>query len=122
MISDALCLYNDLYFETAKHTVKLFPEVLSTLKRLRKSEMFLGIATNESRRNLDRLSKELGIAPFIHKAVCHDEVIKSKPSPDMAVQILNDFGVTPQESLVVGDSILDIDMGKAAGCRTCCSG
>jgi phosphoglycolate phosphatase len=111
--------FNSRYPEIAKRTAKLFPHVSNTLRSLKKSGLSLGIATNESRRNLNKLVEKLKIGTFIHQSVCHDEVLQSKPSPDMALKTLRAFGVEPRDALVVGDSILDIDMGKAAGCRTC---
>jgi phosphoglycolate phosphatase len=118
-IADASEDYNNRYLEIAIRTAKLFPKVLNTLKALRESGLFLGIATNESRRNLDKLVEKLEIDTLIHQSICHDEVQQSKPYPDMAVRILEEFGVAPHEALVVGDSILDIYMGKTAGCQTC---
>ena len=118
-ISDASEHYNNRYLNIAIDTAKLFPEVMTTLKFLRKFGLLIGIATNESRRNLVRLIEALEINTLVHQCVCQDEVLQTKPFPDMAKSILESFGVTPEEALVVGDSILDIDMGKAAGCRTC---
>jgi AHBA synthesis associated protein len=48
-----------------------------------------------------------------------DEVERPKPHPDTALRALELLGVVPEQALVVGDSVLDIEMGRAAGCRTC---
>ena len=113
-ISDASAQYNNRYLEIAVQTAKLFPQVVTTLQLLRRSGLLIGIATNESRRNLKKLTEELEINALIHQCVCRDEVQRTKPFPDMARQILGAFGVAPMDALVVGDSVLDIEMGKAA--------
>jgi phosphoglycolate phosphatase len=118
-ISDASEHYDDRYLDIAVRTAGLFPEVVTTLEVLKRSGLLIGIATNESRRNLKKLTEKLEIETLVHQCVCHDEVLQTKPFPDMALRILEAFGVAPKEALVVGDSVLDIDMGKAAGCRTC---
>ena len=86
-ISDASAHYDNRYLEIAVRTAKLYPEVTTTLQLLRKSGLLIGIATNESRKNLKTLTEKLKINTLIHQCVCHDEVRKTKPFPDMAKQI-----------------------------------
>ena len=44
---------------------------------------------------------------------------RPKPAPDIVYVILGRLGAKPEETLVVGDTTFDIEMGKAAGCYTC---
>jgi HAD superfamily hydrolase (TIGR01509 family) len=46
------------------------------------------------------------------------EHAKPKPSPDAVLKIARRFGVEPQEALVVGDYVFDVQAGRAAGSRT----
>lgn len=41
-----------------------------------------------------------------------------KPAPAMLLDMMNRLGVSAAETIVVGDSLRDIEAGKAAGCRT----
>jgi HAD superfamily hydrolase (TIGR01509 family) len=46
------------------------------------------------------------------------EDAEPKPSPDAVLRIARRFGVRPQEMLVVGDYVFDMQAGRAAGART----
>ena len=45
--------------------------------------------------------------------------IPNKPEPDPLLFICNQLNVDPQDSLMVGDSEMDIRCGKNAGTLTC---
>ncbi len=46
------------------------------------------------------------------------EDAEPKPSPDAVLKIADRFGVRPQEVLMVGDYVFDVQAGRAAGART----
>jgi len=46
------------------------------------------------------------------------EDAEPKPSPEAVLQIAQRFGVPPQEVLMVGDYVFDVQAGRAAGART----
>jgi phosphoglycolate phosphatase len=47
-----------------------------------------------------------------------DTVSEKKPSPVPILDVLSRFDASPEEALLVGDSIYDIEAGRAAGVRT----
>jgi len=51
--------------------------------------------------------------------VCGDDVERPKPEPDAVLAILRRLDVPPSAALVVGDMPVDVEMGRAAGVRTC---
>lgn len=40
-----------------------------------------------------------------------------KPEPGMVIELMDLFSVTPDETVLVGDSLRDLEAGHAAGCR-----
>lgn len=44
--------------------------------------------------------------------------IPIKPAPDGAIKIAEDFGITPEECIFIGDTYVDITTGKNAGMKT----
>ena len=44
---------------------------------------------------------------------------RPKPAPDLVHLILEKLGTGARETMVVGDTTFDIEMGRAAGCLTC---
>ena len=61
----------------------------------------------------------LEIEPYFCALTNNEDVSHPKPAPDLALLLLERLDARPEESLVVGDTIFDLQMGRAAGCRTC---
>ncbi len=118
-LNQAICDFNECYADLGPDLVSLFPGVRETLTELRRRGYQPAVATNETRINLDRLLKARGIFREFSMTVCADEVTKTKPDIEMLDKIAGFFRVSYEKILMVGDSILDIRMGKAAGSLTC---
>jgi phosphoglycolate phosphatase len=97
----------------------LFPGVIEILETLKHLGFRMAVATNEFRCNLDRFIREFGLDDFFRFTVCADEVALAKPDPEMAMTALRHLGSSPDTALMVGDSHLDIQMGRSAGLMTC---
>jgi phosphoglycolate phosphatase len=89
----------------------LFPAVQETLEHLRAEGHQLAIATGKSRRGLDRILANLGMSSFFHATRCADETA-SKPHPLMLEQLLVEFSVPSEESVMVGDTEYDMAMAR----------
>lgn len=114
------CIESYLKIFKENHSyIKLFPGVKETLERLRKEKVYISIATNRGEDSLLPLMKMLGINDLIDGYATPEFVENVKPAPDMARLLMKQFGVTPDETLVVGDTTYDMDMGNSAGCYTC---
>jgi phosphoglycolate phosphatase-like HAD superfamily hydrolase len=57
----------------------------------------------------------LGIMPPIEKVFGPDDVPHHKPAPDMLLLAVKHFGVATHETLYIGDMVVDIQCGRAAG-------
>jgi phosphoglycolate phosphatase len=119
LLKAAVSHYCRLYTVIGPQKARLFPGVLQTLERLRERNLSLAIATNENRKNLDRLLPTLKIAHFFSVTICEDEVGQPKPHPEMVYRILEKTDSSPDQTLFVGDSALDIQIGKTTRCNTC---
>lgn len=119
LMGEAVANYERRYHKFGPRKAMLFPDVADTLRKLKSCGYYLSIATNEKRANLNCLTKHLNIDQFFVHSVCEDEVDNAKPSPDMAAELMKRLEVAPEETMVVGDSVMDLRMGKAAGCKTC---
>ena len=58
------------------------------------------------------------IGDQIDAVVTASDVSNNRPKPDMIILAMKQFDITdPQEVLKVGDSTIDIEEGRNAGCR-----
>lgn len=92
----------------------LFPGARETLDTLRARGHMLAVATGKSRRGLDRALAETGLAPLFAATRCADET-RSKPDPRMLLEIMDEVGGDPAQTLMIGDSEFDLQMAAGAG-------
>lgn len=83
---------------------------------LRARGIQIAIATSDDRTPTQTTLQCLGVAPFISAVVCADDHIPLKPAPDMILSICRSLAVSPARTMVLGDSVADLQMGRAAGC------
>ena len=96
-----------------------FPHVLETIRTLYQKGLTLTVASSRGRDSLPGLLNELEIAPYISLIISADDVKHHKPHPESVLVTLEQLGKKADETLVVGDTIYDIDMGKGASTLTC---
>ena len=100
-------------------TVPLFPHVRETIVRLHARGITLTVASSRNRPSLIGFIEEMRLGSYFSRVVSVTDVPKAKPAPDMVLDILGHFGGIPGETLVVGDTSFDVDMGRNAGTKTC---
>ncbi|GAB6122446.1 HAD family hydrolase [Dysgonomonas termitidis] len=119
MQEKAIVLYREKYNQISLNTVKLFPDVKETLKGLHDNGLTIAVASGKGKEALLNLLDRMGIARYISLVFGEQDVKNKKPAPDMALLILEKTNSSPQETLVVGDTVYDMAMGQEAGCITC---
>lgn len=92
----------------------LFAGVEEMLRGLAEEGYFLAVATGKSRRGLDQSLAQTGLKDFFHATRTVDEAY-SKPHPQMLLGILDELGVRPRETVMVGDTTYDLEMASNAG-------
>ena len=118
-IEQMIVEFNAIYRNECEPLIELFEGVIETLDKLHKAGVTLLIASNNIRDVLNRLSERLNIAQYFDGIVCADDVVNTKPAPDIALLALERYNIKAEEALVVGDSTYDMDMGGGAGCDLC---
>lgn len=118
-IEQMIVEYNSIYKEESEKLVELFDGVVETLDHLTKAGVKVVITSNNVKPVLHRLTTNLGIAEYIDDIVSVEDVENVKPAPDIALEVLRRYNISGEESLVVGDATLDMDMGREAGCHLC---
>lgn len=74
---------------------------------------------SNKRESLSRKTLEgLGLLHFFDLIIGSDTIPEKKPSPIPVFKALSEFNTKLKEAIIIGDSNLDIDAGKAAGITT----
>lgn len=94
-------------------TAVLFPEALPCLHTLQQQGYWLAVATGKGRKGLNLAIRETGTADFWFATRCADESA-AKPAPDMVLEICNELGIAPADTVIIGDTTYDLDMAANA--------
>ncbi|NBC31963.1 MAG: HAD-IA family hydrolase [Alphaproteobacteria bacterium] len=92
----------------------LFPGMLEVLDALEAAGVLLGIVTGKSRKGLIATLESHNLSGRFVTLVTADDA-PGKPHPGMAEMALETVGATPRQAVVIGDTVFDMEMAKAAG-------
>ena len=95
----------------------LYDGIAALLSELDEGGWLLGVATGKSDRGLHRCLDVHGLRGLFVTLQTADRH-PSKPHPSMIYQALADSGADVANTIMVGDTVYDIQMGQAAGCKT----
>ncbi len=73
------------------------------------------VATSDDRAATLATLAGVGIAQYVAAIVGADDGLPTKPEPDMVLYLCRRLGIEPADSVVVGDAVADMMMGRAAG-------
>jgi len=97
-----------------QHDLTLFPGVLDMLHALRKRHHWLAVATGKSRAGLDDALHAVELRGVFDGTRTADET-RSKPDPQMLVELMRQFGTTPERTVMIGDTTHDLQLAANAG-------
>ena|ERR1700681_210787 len=102
------------YYEDHKmDNTAAYPGVAETLERL--IHMPMAVLTNKPARISMRILKALGLEKYFRAIYGGNSFESKKPDPFGAATILRELAVAPQESMIVGDSEVDVQTARNAG-------
>ncbi len=97
--------------------LSLFDGVLPLLRALRERHHWLAVATGKSRRGLDEALHAVELQGVFDGSRTADETA-GKPDPRMLHELIREFGVEPERTLMIGDTTHDLQMARNAGCAS----
>jgi phosphoglycolate phosphatase len=97
--------------------ISLFDGVLALLADLKARHHWLTVATGKSRRGLDEVLQAVELKGTFDSSRTADETA-GKPNPLMLHELMREFGVDPDRTLMIGDTTHDLQMALNAGCAS----
>ena len=94
---------------------KIFPGAVALLRRLADSGIKAGVCTNKPEGLSRQLLDALDLSRFIGAVIGPDTIGIAKPHAAPYLEAVRRLGVAPQQSIMVGDSEVDILTARAAG-------
>ncbi|KRC01193.1 HAD family hydrolase [Hydrogenophaga sp. Root209] len=105
------------HYMARQHDLSLFEGVLPLLAELKHRQHWLTVATGKSRRGLDEVLRTVELAGVFDGSRTADETA-GKPHPLMLNELMHEFSVTPERTLMIGDTTHDLQMALNAGCAS----
>ena len=97
----------------------LFANVKEVLEFLNEKGIVCTVATSRNGKSCREFLEQLGIAQYFSYVLCAEDTKRLKPDPEPVIKTLEDLSCRPEETLVIGDMPMDIEMGKKAGVYSC---
>jgi len=112
-------LFRSIYRQRCTDHAQLFEGIGEVLETLQEANVKLAVATNKARASTDFILHALEIDSFFHRTITRNEVENPKPHPDMILKLCSDLEISPQKTMMVGDTDNDILAAQAAGVKSC---
>jgi len=85
------------------------------LSRLRENGFSTALATSDERKDTEAILSHLAMDGLFDIVLCAGDVSPPKPHPETVLAICRQLSISAQETILLGDTITDMMMGKRAG-------
>src|SRR5215210_773674 len=117
-IEAMIATYREYNLKHHDRMVTVYPGVLDAIREIKAASIQTGLVTSKNRQGALRGLKLVGLEALMDVLVCADEVTNPKPHPEPVEKAVSLLGADPATTLYVGDSIHDMQSGRAAGVLT----
>ena len=117
-IDKFISIYKEFYFDFINES-KIYPSVESTLLILKKKGYKISLLTTKGEDQAVKIINYLGLGKYFDLITGRKKGFKIKPHPEPLLNICEHFDIAPEQTLIVGDTELDIRCGKSANAYTC---
>ena len=114
LFAKALPIFEALYADNTSKRSCLYDGVTEALAFLKTTGVRIGCVTNKASQFTLPILKDLGISDYFETVLCGDQVERKKPDPQPLLMSAEKLGVSPQSSLMLGDSMSDVKAARAA--------
>ncbi|MEG8946660.1 HAD family hydrolase [Rosettibacter firmus] len=111
-------IYKSIYFDYIDSSF-LYEGVNETLNKLKALEIKIALLTTKSQEQAELILEHFKIKNKFDYIMGRRPGIQHKPSPEPLLYICNEMKMNTQNTLMVGDSELDVMCGKSANSLTC---
>jgi len=112
--AQALAVQYTANYYAGESEIPLFDGVKETIVELNRRGYKLAVATGKGRRSLNLALQHCGLTNYFHATRTVDECF-SKPHPQMLDELMDILVVTPERTLMIGDTSYDLEMAQNAG-------
>jgi pyrophosphatase PpaX len=113
-----IATYREYNLRNHDAMVQDYPGIGEVLREIKAAGKQTGLVTSKNRNGALRGLRLVGLDALMDVLVCADEVENPKPHPEPVRKALGLLGAEPATTVYIGDSVHDMQSGRAAGVRT----
>jgi len=115
---EALQRFRTIYDRRLLNHTKPYDGILDVVRRAADIAA-LGVLTNKPAAPTERLLASFGLASFFQWVTAGDSGVPRKPDPTGLKQMIQNAGASAGDTLLVGDSMIDVMTARSAGVQVC---
>ncbi|GAB2753716.1 HAD family hydrolase [Terrabacter sp. AAH1] len=104
--------------DNTERLIRDYDGVVAVLADLRAAGVAVGVATSKRRESAEQAMDILGISEHVEVLVAMEDTERHKPDPTPLLLALERMGRSANGAVYVGDAVVDVLAGKAAGMDT----
>lgn len=118
-LDEALAGFLEIYNRRLVDHTRPYPGVEDTLRALAAAGCRLAVLTNKPRDPAVRILRHFGLMDLFVAVIGGDGDLPRKPDPGNLLALCEQTGIDAAESLIVGDSWVDVETARNAGAGVC---
>ena len=115
-IEEGMRIYRAFYAEHLLDETRLYPGVGEVLQYFKERKQI--VLTNKPNPYSQQILEGLGVADYFLKIIAGDSAYPKKPNPGAILGAMREEGISPPDTLLIGDSPIDVEAGRNAGIQT----
>lgn len=120
LFKTGLALFQQHYAAGLSDRSRPYPGVVEGLDSLQQMNFDLACITNKTEKFTLPLLEALGLRDYFKLVISGDSLAKRKPDPLPLTHACDYFKITPDQGVLIGDSINDVQAAQAAGMPVIC--
>lgn len=117
-LEEFISVYKKIYYD-CMNLSQLYDGVKDVINKLKENNYSISLLTTKGQDQAEFILKYFNIDSYFNYIMGRRPGIEHKPSPEPLIKICEDLNINLNETLMVGDSELDVLCGKNAGSKTC---
>jgi HAD superfamily hydrolase (TIGR01549 family) len=97
---------------------RVFRGIPTLVRKLRQAGSPLGVVSCKRRALIEAELEAAGLREYFDVVIGYEDVTPPKPAPDPLLAAIGHLGLSRSSAIYVGDSMVDLETGRAARVRT----
>jgi phosphoglycolate phosphatase len=117
-VNQFIAIYKGFYFDFIDES-EFYPGVVDILQYLKEKNFYISLLTTKNQDQAEKIIKHFNLDSYFSFVMGRRNGIGYKPSPEPLLFICKEMNVKSEETMMIGDTELDIICGKSANASTC---